>query len=214
MKTYLFDFDGTLVDSMPSFVFGVLKVLDDHQIKYGDEIVKIITPLGLLGTAKYFIKDFNLDYKEEELVEVFKANMREDYFYKIPAKSNVEKTLKTLKERGDSLNVLTASPHETLDACLKRLGLYDLFDNVWSCEDFSTTKTDPEIYKQAAKKLNKKTNEVLFLDDNIFANQTAKKASMKSCGVYDQSSSDMVDQMKQACDFYIFDFIELLDIEF
>ena len=214
MKTYLFDFDGTLVDSMPSFVFGVLKVLDDHQIKYGDEIVKIITPLGLLGTAKYFIKDFNLDYKEEELVEVFKANMREDYFYKIPAKSNVEKTLKTLKERGDSLNVLTASPHETLDACLKRLGLYELFDNVWSCEDFSTTKTDPEIYKQAAKKLNRRTSEVLFLDDNIFANQTAKKASMKSCGVYDQSSSDMVDQMKQACDFYIFDFIELLDIEF
>ena len=214
MKTYLFDFDGTLVDSMPSFVFGVLKVLDDHQIKYGDEIVKTITPLGLLGTAKYFIKAFNLDYKEDELVEVFKANMREDYFYKIPAKSNVEKTLKTLKERGDSLNVLTASPHETLDACLKRLGLYDLFDNVWSCEDFSTTKTDPEIYKQAAKKLNKKTSEVLFLDDNIFANQTAKKASMKSCGVYDQSSSDMVDQMKQACDFYIFDFTELLDIEF
>ena len=112
------------------------------------------------------------------------------------------------------INVLTASPYVTLDACLKRLGLYELFDNVWSCDDFSTTKTNPEIYKKVAEKLGKKPSEVLFLDDNIFANLTAKLAGMKSCGVYDQSSSDMVDKMKQACDFYIFDFSELVNLEF
>ena len=214
MKTYLFDFDGTLVDSMPSFISGVLKMLDKHSIKYSDDIIKTITPLGFLGTAEYFIKEFKLDYGAEELVELFKANMRNEYFYKIPAKSNVVETLKKLKARGDSLNVLTASPHVTLDACLKRLGLFDLFDNVWSCDDFSTTKTNPEIYKQVAERLRKQTSEVLFLDDNIFANQTAKLANMKSCGVYDESSSDMVDKMKEACDFYIFDFNELLEIEF
>ena len=199
---------------MPSFISGVLKMLDKHQIKYSDDIIKTITPLGFLGTAEYFIKEFNLDYDAEELVELFKANMRDEYFYKIPAKVNVCETLKKLKERGDSLNVLTASPHVTLDACLKRLGLFDLFDNVWSCDDFLTTKTNPEIYKQVAEKLGKNTSEILFLDDNIFANQTAKRADMKSCGVYDKSSNDMVDQMKQACDFYIFDFSELLTIEF
>ena len=214
MKTYLFDFDGTLVDSMPSFIAGVLKVLDEHSIKYNDDIIKIITPLGFLGTAEYFIKEFNLNYGGEELVEIFKANMRDEYFYRIPAKNNVIKTLKALKERGASLNVLTASPHVTLDACLKRLEMFDLFDNVWSCDDFSTTKANPEIYKMVAKKLNKKTSEVLFLDDNIFANQTAKKADMKSCGVFDESSKDMVNEMKEACDFYIFDFNELPEIEF
>ena len=214
MKTYLFDFDGTLVDSMPSFIAGVLKVLDEHSVKYNDDIIKIITPLGFLGTAEYFIKEFNLNYGGEELVEIFKANMRDEYFYRIPAKSNVVETLKKLKERGASLNVLTASPHITLDACLKRLGIFDLFDNVWSCDDFSTTKANPGIYKAVAKKLGKQTSEVLFLDDNIFANQTAIKANMKSCGVFDESSKDMVEQMKKICDYYIFDFTELLDLEF
>ena len=214
MKTYLFDFDGTLVDSMPAFVSGVLKVLDDNSIKYSDDIVKTITPLGLLGTANYFKKEFNLDYTTEEIIELFKQNMLGEYFYNIPAKKNVVKTLKALKERGDSLNVLTASPHVTLDACLKRLELYNLFDNVWSCDDFSTTKANPKIYEQVAEKLGKKTNEILFLDDNIFANQTAKSANMLSCGVYDDSSSDMVEEMKKTCDFYIFDFTKLLDLEF
>ena len=42
-KTYLFDFDGTLVDSMPTFISVMLKILDEHKIKYSDDIVKIIT---------------------------------------------------------------------------------------------------------------------------------------------------------------------------
>ena len=136
MKTYLFDFDGTLVDSMPSFIAGVLKELDKKGCKYSDDIIKIITPLGLIGTADYFINSFNLDISIDNLVQAFKDNMENDYFYNIPAKSNVIRVLKELKENGASLNVLTASPHITLDACLKRLEIFDLFDNVWSCAVF------------------------------------------------------------------------------
>ncbi len=214
MKTYLFDFDGTLVDSMPAFISGVLKELDKNNCKYGDDIIKIITPLGFAGTADYFIKTFGLNVGVEELVQIFKDNMKDEYFYKIQAKNNVIKVLKELKEKGASLNVLTASPHVTLDACLKRLGIFDLFDNVWSCDDFETTKANPEIYKMVAKKLEKPVEKVLFLDDNINADLTAKTAGMKVCGVYDKSSDDFVEQMKNACDFYIFDFEELPKIDF
>ena len=213
MKTYLFDFDGTLVDSMPSFISGVLKELDKNNCKYNDDIIKIITPLGFIGTADYFIKAFGLDIGIEELTQAFKTNMENDYFYRIPAKSNVIKVLKELKENGASLNVLTASPHITLDACLKRLEIFDLFDNVWSCEDFQTTKADPEIYKSVAKKLNVNINDIMFLDDNLNADITAKAAGMKVCGVFDESSADYVDQMKSICDFYIYNFNELLEIE-
>ena len=141
-------------------------------------------------------------------------NIIEEYFYRIPAKNNVISTLKQLKEQGASLNVLTASPHITLDACLKRLGIFDLFDNVWSCDDFSTTKADPEIYKAVAKKLGVLVEDVLFLDDNYNADKTASLAGMKVCGVFDQSSKDYVDEIKSVCDYYIFDFKELLSIDF
>lgn len=212
MKTFLFDFDGTLVDSMPFYIAGVLKELDKRNCKYNNDIIKIITPLGFVGTADYFIKTFGLDIGVEELVEAFKTNMENEYFYNIPAKSNVIKVLKELKEKGYSLNVLTASPHITLDACLKRLKIFDLFDNVWSCEDFATTKADPEIYKSVAEKLNVNVNDVLFLDDNLNADITAKSAGMKVCGVFDKSSIDYVDKMKSVCDYYIYDFNELLKI--
>lgn len=143
-----------------------------------------------------------------------KAYMLDGYMYHIPAKSNVIPVLKQLKAAGASINVLTASPHDTLDPCLKRLEIFDLFDNVWSCEDFGTTKADPNIYVMAAERLGKPVGEVLFLDDNLNADKTAKEAGMPVCGVYDESSKDYVDEMKAATDFYIYDFAELPGISF
>lgn len=212
MKTYLFDFDGTLVDSMPTYISSMLRILDENNIPYEDSIIKTITPLGLIGTAEYYIK-LGINKTKEQIIDSMKKYMLEEYFYNIPAKKNVVSVLKELKARGDSLNVLTASPHITLDACLKRLEIFDLFDNVWSCDDFRTTKADPEIYKAAAERLGEKVENVLFLDDNFNADKTAKEAGMKVCGVYDESSKEYVEEIRSIADFYIYDFSELPDLE-
>ncbi len=209
--TYLFDFDGTLVDSMPSFVSVMLRILDENSIKYEDDIVKIITPLGYAGTAEYFQK-IGVPLSKEEMIKTMNEYAYDEYAYKIQAKTNVIPVLKELKKRGANLNVLTASPHNVLDICLKRLGIYDLFDNVWSCDDFLTTKADPLIYNKAAEKIGKPIDSILFLDDNYNADKTAKTAGMKVCGVFDDSSAEYVDEIKSVADFYIYDFAKLLEI--
>ena len=213
-RYYLFDFDGTLVDSMPTFISAMLRILDENRISYDSNIIKVITPLGLNGTAEYYINTLGVKMSKEQLMSVMKEYMLDAYFHAIPAKPNVISTLRDLQQRGASLNVLTASPHITLDACLKRLGMWELFDNVWSCDDFHTTKANPEIYVRVADKLNTAVEQVLFLDDNLNADLTAKAAGMQVCGVYDESSGDYVEQMKAATDFYIYDFKELLQLDF
>lgn len=210
-KVAIFDMDGTLIDSMPTFVSSMLRILDENGISYGDDIVKTITPLGMNGTAEYFLK-LGIPLTKEQLINVMGKYLLHEYVHNIPAKNSVIEVLKALKKQGISLNVLTASPHITLDACLKRLGIFDLFDNVWSCDDFSTTKANPEIYKMAAERLGEKVENILFLDDNLNANLTAKKAGMKVCGVYDDSSKEYVEQIKNVTDYYIYDFSELFQI--
>lgn len=210
-NTYLFDFDGTLVDSMPTFASTMLRILDESNISYGSDIVKIITPLGYKGTAEYFIK-LGLNAPIDEIIAKMMAYSIYEYENTIGAKKNVVETLKILKENGASLNVLTASPHVMLDPCLERLGVYDLFDNVWSCDDFKTSKADPQIYKMAAERMGKPVSEVLFLDDNYNANKVAKSAGIATCGVYDDSSKEYVDEIKGVADYYIYDFSELRQI--
>lgn len=211
---YLFDFDGTLVDSMPTFVSAMLRILDENHVPYDKDITKTITPLGLNGTADYYINTLGLGMSKPELISLMKGYMLDAYFYTIPAKANVISVLRELKRQGASLNVLTASPHITLDACLKRLGMWELFDNIWSCDDFNTTKADPNIYRMAAQRLNTAVEKVLFLDDNLDADKTAKSAGMLVCGVYDASSHDYAEQIRAAADHYIYDFAELPGIQF
>lgn len=208
--TYLFDFDGTLVDSMPSYISAMLRILDENNIKYENDIIKTITPLGYSGTARYYINELGLKMPENEILERMNKYAYDEYAYRIQAKENVIDVLKELKKQGASLNVLTASPHAVLDVCLKRLQLFDIFTNVWSCDDFGTTKSDPNIYAMAAKKIGKDVSDVLFLDDNYNADKTAKSAGMKVCGVFDKSSEDYIENIKSVSDHYINNFSELL----
>lgn len=208
-KNYIFDFDGTLVDSMPTYAAVMLRILDENGIEYQDDIIKIITPLGFKGTAEYFI-GLGIKGTVSELIDRMNEYAFFEYANNIPAKDNVTETLRELKSRGARLNVLTASPHLTLDPCLKRLGIYEIFENVWSCDDFNTSKADPEIYKAAAERLGVPVSEVLFLDDNYNADKTAASAGMRVCGVYDASSEEYTEEIKSVSDYYIKNMSELL----
>ena len=212
MHTYLFDFDGTLVDSMPVYAAMMLRILEENRVPHEPDIIKVTTPLGYRKTAELFAS-MGLDRPVEEIVGVMTERAVKAYTFDVPAKAHVAQALHALKVRGDDLNVLTASPHAMLDPCLRRLGLYDLFTNVWSCEDFGMTKADPSIYHMAAEKIGRPVGEIWFLDDNLGADRTAKAAGMRVCGVYDASSAEYEQEIREAADAYITDFsqIGLLD---
>lgn len=210
-STYLLDFDGTLVDSMSTFQKLMLRILDENNIDYPDDVIKIITPLGCKGVASYF-RTLGTEMEEEQILSLINEYFLEEYKYRIGEKENVINTLKIMKEKGADLNILTASPHIMLDACLKRLGIYDMFTNVWSCDDFGTTKADVNIYKMAAQRLGKPIDEILFVDDNLNADKTAKMSGMKVCGIYDEASADYVDEIKSITDHYVYNFAGLLEL--
>lgn len=211
-KAYLFDFDGTLVDSMPCWSAKMINILEKNGIAYPEDIIRQITPLGDLGTARYFQEVLGVQLSIEEMIEQMDAYALPKYRDEIGLKESVAEYLHQLKAENCSLNVLTASPHKMLDVCLKRVGIYDLFDNVWSCDDFGTTKSDPQIYIEAARKIGVDVSDIVFFDDNINAVKTAAKAGLATVGVYDKTGEDFTDQLKDAADGYICSFAELVNI--
>ena len=145
-ETYIFDFDGTLVDSMTPAVKVLLEFLDARNVKYPDDIVKTIIPLGYKGIASYYVTEFSLKETSQEVYKTIVERLEGVYADEVLPKPEVEKTLQALKARGASLSVLTASPHEFLDPCIKRLGWEKYFDNLWSSYDFNMKKAEPLIF--------------------------------------------------------------------
>ena len=201
-STYLFDFDGTLVDSMPVFAAVMTGILKDHGVSYPDNVIEIITPMGYAGSAEYF-RRLGMDMPVSDIVEIINTRALYEYEHTILLKAGVKDTLLSLRQRGASLNILTASPHLMLDPCLKRLGIWELFDRVWSSDDFGMSKRVPEIYISAAERMGKKVGDVLFVDDNIHADAAAKQAGMWVCGIYDPSSEALREDMRALCHHYI-----------
>ncbi len=53
-----------------------------------------------------------------------------------------------------------------------------IFEHIYTTKDFGLNKRQVESYLFVAKKLNKKSNEILFIDDQIDNIQAAKKAGL------------------------------------
>lgn len=209
---YLFDLDGTLIDSMPFWQRAMLISLDEEKIEYPENLLDIICPLGYRGTAEYFANNFHLNATADELVARMYEGAYIEYRDNIPFKAGVRDFLLRMKEKGHSLNVLTASPHLMLDTALKRLGVFELFDNVWSCEDFKTDKTNPEIYLSVARELSVNPSEIAFFDDNINSIKGATRANLYTVGVFDISGRGFEDELKRIADKYVYTFENLEEI--
>jgi HAD superfamily hydrolase (TIGR01509 family) len=211
-KAYIFDLDGTLVDSMTcGWVEMLTGFLSKRGIAYPDDLVKTVIPLGTVGCAKYYREEYGVKESVEEIVAIFQETLREKYENEILAKPNAEQVLNVLKSNGASLNVLTASQHVFLDPCLKRWGLLDLFVNVWSVEDFALTKADEEIYQAVADRLGEDIRDCIIVDDSIAVLQVAKRSGIQTIGFFDDFSADMEEEMRKTADKYVYDFMELVE---
>ena len=206
---YIFDMDGTLIDSMPSFGGAIVRYLEENGIAYPPNVVDTVTPLGFLGTAEYFIGTLGVSATVEDVARGLGDLMLDAYFYKIPAKEDVIETLIRLRAEGHSLHILTASPHVTMDPCLARLGILPLVDNAWSSDDFGLIKAKPEIYRAVAERLGVSVEDCIFFDDNLGAITAAREAGMHTVGVYDESGKHFEKQMKQTAERYIYRFSEI-----
>lgn len=208
---YLFDMDGTLVDSMDAWSGAMIKILEEEHIPQPEGLIRTITPLGYHGTADLYINQLELQDTHDHLIQRMLDKAVYAYTHHVPAKAGVADYVRQLKAQGFHCCVLTASPHETTDVCLKRNGLYDLFDYVWSSDDFGLPKNGSEVYFRAAEKMGCSIDDLIFFDDNLLALKGAKMAGAEIIGVHDKFSDKDREEIISISDRYIESFKELLE---
>lgn len=202
MKYAIFDIDGTLVDSMPVWNNMCIDILDKYGVSYPENILDIITPLGMKQGAKYLIK-LGLNLTVDEIIQIEVDYAIKQYRESVPLKKGVKKYLESLKEDGVKMCVLTASPHDLIDPCLKRLGIWEYFEYIVSAEDIGVSKSDTRAFEILLEKLGSAPHETVVFDDNFSALKSAKRAGLKTCGVYDKASEINTEKIKKMCDMYI-----------
>ncbi len=210
---YIFDFDGTLVDSMPTWAGVHIDALKSAGIPVPAGFVNTITPLGNYRASQHTIS-LGLDISLEDYLDNISKTLYKEYTTNVKLKKNVSYTLETLIQRGHKVSVLTASPHLYVDECLQNNGVYHLFDKVWTIDDFGHTKSEVIIYEMAAERLNTTVGDCVFVDDNLTAITTAKASGMYTVAMYDDTSAQYANEIEAVSDIYVKDFADMLKKEF
>lgn len=203
IKYAIFDMDGTLLDSMHIWDTVAASFLAARGIVPHD--FDIFRKRGYNGGITYMIEEYNLDLTFDEVLEGIQKILWFYYSEIAPIKDGVKDFLQTLKANGTKTAVATATERHLVEAALKRNGILEYFDAIFTTIEVGKNKFEPDIFNLAAEKLNAE-GDVYVFEDAVYAVRTAKKAGYKVVAIEDYSAKDDREEIKELADFYAEDY--------
>lgn len=211
LKACIFDFDGTLGDSMWVWEAVIGEYFDERSIVPEPGSMGRLAQLGMARGAADFVERYQLDESPDEVMAAWLAGAREKYATAVELKPCVREFLQQLRARGIKTAVATAQERETLILALRHEDALELFDVVLTCDEIcSTGKSTPEVYWQAARRLGEQPAECLVFEDVLGPAHQAHAGGFKVVGVRDDSPAQDHDALRQEADDFINSYSELL----
>lgn len=172
MKSYLlyiFDLDGTLVDSLNGLRMCYKHALDELGLEYNPDELSDYTRESLHSTYNRF-KDPKPTYEvfEQTVYDAYKSIL-DLHSFPYP---DTRPVLSELEKRGVAMCIATKSMNHRTRNVLKIHNLNDYFDHIIGYDDVKKQKPDPECLELCASFYDIDKKDMLFVGDSdtdIFA---------------------------------------------
>ena len=109
MKYIIFDLDGTLIDSMPTWHGTGAAFLEKHGFAVPEDIHDVVKTLTLYQTAEYFRNDLGVPFDAQQIVDEITSYVTDAYKYTIPLRPSAKEYLEAMAKKGVKMCILTAS---------------------------------------------------------------------------------------------------------
>jgi pyrophosphatase PpaX len=180
IKAVIFDFDGTLADTLPVCFLAfeaVFREFDNRDIT-SDEIK------AMFGPSETGIIRKNLNNKNyDKAIELYYAIYGEQHRNSVKDNEEITALLRQLKTNGYKLGIVTGKARRSLDISLDCLGLNNFFDVLITGDDVEFPKPHPEGIYKALEQLNVSHREAVFLGDSYADIMAGKHANVYTIGV-------------------------------
>jgi HAD superfamily hydrolase (TIGR01509 family) len=208
----IFDFDGTLADSMWVWDNVDRMFLAKRGIPFAKEYGEKIAVLGFELGAQYSIERFGLDEDPEDIIAEWKSGAEDGYATQVALKPGAREYLSYCKSQGTPLAIATSLQRHLLEPALKNNGVLGMFDAICICDELQCGgKSNPTIYREAARRLGVPAQRCAIFEDVVIPAESAKQTGAYVIGVYDEHKQQATDKLKGVVDRFIMDFSELLD---
>ena len=176
----IFDWDGTLMDSIGLIVDSMHVAGETHGFKTTDKAVKDIIGLSLMNGIKILYpqaNDAQLREIQQTYAEYYIANS-----HSTPLFEPIECMLQTLQQQSKTLAVATGKKRKGLDRVLDASDSHDYFA-ITRCADESGSKPDPQMLTDILDYTQQQVSDAVFIGDSIYDIQMATALGMTSIAV-------------------------------
>lgn len=202
-KGAIFDVDGTLLDSMPIWEDAAARFLAGLEIRAQEGLGDIMFRMSLDEGAVYLKNTYGLDMSVEQVKAGVLGVIRDFYVNQVQPKAGVREFLKELSSRRIPMYIATSSNREHIRAAFERLGLYEYFDGMITCEEAGAGKREPTIFLLAAQRMGLAPQDIFVFEDVIHAVRSAGSAGFVTVGVYDKASEPDNEAMRAESSIYL-----------
>ena len=183
IKGAIFDFDGTLLDSM--FIWDTIgeEYLRSLGKEPHEDLKETFMTLTLEEAAVYYREHYGVTLSVKEIVDGVNSMVEQTYRTKVTLKPGIPEYLAWLKENRVRMCVATVTDRYLVEETLERLGVRHYFSEIFTCAEVGFGKDKPVIYQKALKHLETEKRDTYVFEDMLFALNTAKTDGFPTVGV-------------------------------
>lgn len=175
LDAVLWDLDGTLVDTEPSWIAAEYRLVESFGGSWSDEQAKAQVGNPLLVTGQYLREHGGVELPAARVVELLLADVLADVRREVHWRPGVRRLLAECRQHGLATGLVTMSYLELAEAVTDRLPAGS-FDVLVTGDQVVRGKPDPQCYLQAADRLGVEPARCLAIEDSLTGVAAAEAA--------------------------------------
>jgi phosphoglycolate phosphatase len=184
-KAFIFDLDGTLIDSLADIAESINRMLDARGYpRCQQEVFKQMVGDGMEKLVERALPE---DVRNEALIKVCVEEYRAHYDTLWNAQTRpypgIVEMLRTLQARGMKLGVISNKAHRFTVPMTEHFFGADVFDHILGQRTEVPRKPAPDGAHEMAAFLGLRTDEMAYVGDSGIDMQFAKSSGMRAVGV-------------------------------
>lgn len=183
--------------------------LIENGVQPPENISEKVKTLTITDASDYFISQFNLSLSQKQVIDRIEELVSDQYKFTINEKPFATELLDTLTEKGIKLCVATATYQSLCNVVLSRLGILPKFEFILTCSEVGEGKETPLVYIKSAELLGANIEDIVVVEDALHCAKTAKSAGFCVIGIYEETSANDWDEMKEICDYTVMSLSEI-----
>lgn len=210
IKLFLFDLDGTILDSLKIWNDIDLLFFKNHNLIMGEDYHIAIAPLTLEETATYTKNTNKLDIDEEQIMKEWSDLAIKEYAENVNLKKGVKEFLDYLKNKNVHLAIATSCNEEMFKPCLERYGIVSYFEHFYTSQNLKINKSNTNFFKEILNEYKIEPDQILFFEDSLASMKCAKSLGFNVVAVMDKKWEKQKEEIIASSDDQIEDFSQFI----